>query len=140
MMPLPPYLEKRTNVNNLFGVYSITNDNSINIDMKETDDIYDYILRDNDVKNLGKDIEAVKRRTNMKLKKEDYLKEKNKELAEIYKKVSKRFKKKYIFYLSQGFSQNEAKKKAGEIAKQEETELLKVHKEKYPKEGKDLFN
>lgn len=137
------YLEARNNINSLFGVLSIAQNTNIidyNANPIETDSIiYDTILRDNDVKNLGREIDQVKRRTDMKFNKRAYINEKNTDLIDIAHKLKKIIKKKFLLYLNNGFTQEEAQKKAYESAKSEEAELLKLHKLKFPKEAKDLI-
>ena len=95
------YLEARNNINSLFGVLSIAQNTNIidyNANPIETDSIiYDTILRDNDVKNLGREIDQVKRRTDMKFNKRAYINEKNTDLIDIAHKLKKIIKKKVSF-------------------------------------------
>lgn len=136
------YLEERNNMNSLFGFISIAqNTNIIEYDEDNTTNmnIYDTILRDNDVKNLGREIDQVKRRTDMKFNKRTYINEKNDDLKIIAHKLKEIIKQKFLLYLTNGYSQKEAQKKAYESAKIEEAELLKLHKLKFPKEAKDLI-
>lgn len=135
------YLNTRTDVNSLFGNYSVAQDqNYLDDPSKATMGpfAYDYILRDPTHTSLQMEIENVGRKANAVLAPSQYMGEKNRDLLNIERKLSTALAENIRYLLSEGYSQSEAEKIGLEKAKQQKDFLMDVHKKKYPKEIKDL--
>lgn len=129
----------RTNVNSLFGTFTVDRATGLaDITNINDDAIYDKILRDPEYKNIEQDILSAGIKLNMKIAPRVYINEKNADLADISVKLRNIFRSKMALYMSYGFSQKESEAKAKAATKQEEMELMKLHKFKFPKDVEQL--
>lgn len=142
------YLPQRTPINSLFGNFHINADSiraDLDIDPNDPQSnygkYYDYALRLSDGhKSLQKEILQAKDKLDMKYNTQEYIDRKNEAVVrDIAVPLRNQIRDAYLFYLNQGYSQEEAMKKAKHDGGKYREILNAQFKEKFPYSTKNIL-
>lgn len=124
------YLNRRNNINSLFGTYNIRrNNNDIGFDRDFDPTTKDFILRNT---GLAKEIKSIQRGIGALNDPQEYLIQKNNDLARIADEVQLKFQNEYVFLMDRGRSQDEATREALALATEHKKKLYNEHLYNYP--------